>query len=74
MLEKNHKKSQKIKLLYGSPLSRIVVPTEGFNPDAQNFKVSQTASFRGSKVRKKIIREKSKIYKNSQNAKKSKNY
>jgi hypothetical protein len=30
--------------------------------------VSLTASFRGSKVRKKIIREKSKIYKNSQNA------
>jgi hypothetical protein len=28
--------------------------------------VSLTASFRGSKVRKKIIREKSKIYKNSQ--------
>jgi hypothetical protein len=30
--------------------------------------VSLTASFRGSKVRKKIVREKSKIYKNSQNA------
>jgi hypothetical protein len=63
------KKSQKIKLLYG-----------GFNPDAQNFnhhrfllfKVSLTASFRGSSVRKKIIREKSKIYKNSQNTKKIK--
>jgi hypothetical protein len=39
--------------------------------------MSLTASFRGSKVRKKIIREKSKIYKNSQNAiiiKKSPNY
>jgi hypothetical protein len=39
--------------------------------------VSLTASFRGSKVRKKIIREKSKIYKNYQNAikiKKSPNY
>jgi hypothetical protein len=37
--------------------------------------VSLTAPFRGSKVRKKIIREKSKIYKNSQNAKKkSKNH
>jgi hypothetical protein len=34
--------------------------------------VSLTASFRGSKVRKKIIREISKIYKNSQNAKKIK--
>jgi hypothetical protein len=30
--------------------------------------VSLTASFRGSKVRQKIIREKSKIYENSQNA------
>jgi hypothetical protein len=30
--------------------------------------MSLTASFWGSKVRKKIIREKSKIYKNSQNA------
>jgi hypothetical protein len=39
--------------------------------------VSLTASFRGSKVRQKIIREKSKYYKNSQNAikiKKSFNY
>jgi hypothetical protein len=34
----------------------------------QNFKVSRTASFRGSKVKQKI-REKSKNYKNSQNAK-----
>jgi hypothetical protein len=50
--------------------------TEDFNPDPQNFyhhrvqkfKVSLTASFQGSKVRQKIIREKSKIYKNSQNA------
>jgi hypothetical protein len=39
--------------------------------------VSLTVSFRGSKVRKKIIREKSKIYKTSQNAlkiRKSPNY
>jgi hypothetical protein len=39
--------------------------------------VSLTASFRGSKVRKKIILEKSNIYKNSQNAikiKKTANY
>jgi hypothetical protein len=39
--------------------------------------LSITASFWGSKVRKKIIREKSKIYKNSQNAikiKKQPNY
>jgi hypothetical protein len=34
--------------------------------------VSLTASFRGSKVRQKIIHEKSKIYKNSQNADKIK--
>jgi hypothetical protein len=34
----------------------------------KKFKVSLTASFRGSKVRQKIIREKLKIYKNSQNA------
>jgi hypothetical protein len=41
------------------------------------MKVSLTASFRGSKVRNKIILEKSKIYKNYQNAikiKKSPNY
>jgi hypothetical protein len=39
--------------------------------------VSLTASFRGSNIRNKIIREKSKIYKNYQNAikiKKSPNY
>jgi hypothetical protein len=36
--------------------------------------MSLTASFRGLKVRKKRIREKSKIYKNSQNAIKIKNH
>jgi hypothetical protein len=36
-------------------------------------KVSQTASFLGSKIRAKIIGEKSKLYKNSQNSSKIKN-